>query len=69
MAEHMNIDAVWSFSGSDLSHVIEAGSQTNVKRSWVNNGQTRDWFGAEGQGKDFLVASTEVKIIWIPYGE
>ena len=69
MAEHMNIDAVWSFSGSDLSHVIEAGSQTNVKRSWVNNGQTRDWFGAEGQGKDFLVASTEVKNIWIPYGE
>jgi aldehyde dehydrogenase (NAD+) len=69
MAEHMNIDAVWSFSGSDLSQTIEAGSHTNVKRTWVNNNQARDWFGAEGQGKEFLVASTEVKNIWIPYGE
>jgi aldehyde dehydrogenase (NAD+) len=69
MAEHMNIDAVWSFSGSDLSQVIEAGSQTNTKRTWVNNGQDRDWFGPQGYGKEFLIAATEVKNIWIPYGE
>ena len=69
MAEHMDIDAVWSFSGTDLSHEIEAGSATNVKRTWVNNRQTRDWLGADGEGKAFLVASTEVKNIWIPYGE
>ena len=69
MAEHMDIDAVWSFSGTDLSHEIEAGSASNVKRTWVNNRQTRDWLGAEGEGKAFLVASTEVKNIWIPYGE
>ena len=69
MAEHMNIDAVWSFSGSASSQVIEAGSQTNLKRTWVNNGQSRDWFGSAGQGKDFLAASTAVKNIWIPYGE
>jgi aldehyde dehydrogenase (NAD+) len=69
MAEHMDISAVWSFSSSDLSQTIEAGSATNVKRTWVNNGQARDWFGAEGEGKSFLTASTEVKNIWIPYGE
>jgi aldehyde dehydrogenase (NAD+) len=69
MAEHMDIDAVWSFSGTDLSHEIEAGSASNVKRTWVNNRQTRDWLGADGEGKAFLVASTEVKNIWIPYGE
>jgi aldehyde dehydrogenase (NAD+) len=69
MAEHMDISAVWSFSSSDLSQTIEAGSATNVKRTWVNNGQSRDWFGAEGEGKSFLTASTEVKNIWIPYGE
>ena len=69
MAEHMDIDAVWSFSGTDLSHEIEAGSASNVKRIWVNNRQTRDWLGADGEGKAFLVASTEVKNIWIPYGE
>ena len=69
MAEHMDINSVWAFSGSNLSQVIEEGSATNVKRTWVNNGQARDWPSAEGEGKQFLIASTEVKNIWIPYGE
>jgi len=25
--------------------------------------------GADGEGKEFLEAATEVKNIWIPYGE
>jgi len=69
MAEHMDINAVWSFSGSDLSKDIEASSATNIKRTWVNNGQARDWFSFAGEGKEFLVAATEIKNIWIPYGE
>lgn len=69
MSEHMNIDAVWSFSGSDLSETVEAGSATNTKRTWVNYGQARDWNSAEGEGKPFLIAATEIKNIWIPYGE
>jgi aldehyde dehydrogenase (NAD+) len=69
MAEHMDINSVWAFSGSNLSQVIEEGSATNVKRTWVNNGQARDWPSAEGEGQQFLIASTEVKNIWIPYGE
>ena len=69
MAEHMDIDAVWSFSGTDLSQTVEAGSATNIKRTWVNNGLSRDWYSADGEGKQFLVASTEIKNIWIPYGE
>jgi aldehyde dehydrogenase (NAD+) len=69
MAEHMDINAVWSFSGTDLSETIEAGSATNIKRTWVNNGQARDWFSNGGEGKEFLAASTEIKNIWIPYGE
>jgi aldehyde dehydrogenase (NAD+) len=35
----------------------------------VNNGQSRDWLGTAGEGKEFLEAATEVKNIWIPYGE
>jgi aldehyde dehydrogenase (NAD+) len=69
MAEHMDISACWSFSGSDLSKEIEAGSATNIKRTWVNNEQARDWFSSAGEGKEFLAAATEIKNIWIPYGE
>ena len=69
MAAHLNLDAVWSFSSSDLSKLIEAKSAGNLKRTWVNNGQDRDWFGDTGEGRSFLEAATEVKNIWVPYGE
>jgi aldehyde dehydrogenase (NAD+) len=69
LAAHLDVDAVWSFSSSDLSAEIEAASAGNLKRTWVNNRQARDWTGAEGEGRAFLEAATEVKNIWIPYGE
>ena len=28
-----------------------------------------DWTGAEGQGSLFLTRATQVKNIWVPYGE
>ncbi len=69
LASHLDIDAVWSFSGTDLSAMIEGKSAGNLKRTWVNNARARDWSGAEGEGRTFLDAATEVKNIWIPYGE
>ncbi len=69
LAGHMDIDAVWSFSSSDLSGDIETASVSNLKRTWVNNGTARDWVGAAGEGKAFLQQATMVKNIWIPYGE
>lgn len=67
-ASHMNLESVWSFSGSDLSAAIERGSVSNLKRTWINNGLSRDWLGAEGEGREFLDAATEVKTVWVPYG-
>ncbi len=69
MAGHMDIEAMWSFSSADLSGDIEAASVSNLKRTWVNNAHARDWFGAGGEGREFLQQATEVKNIWIPYGE
>ncbi len=69
MARHMDIDAVWSFGAAELSGVVEKGAASNIKRTWVNYGIARDWFGAEGAGREFLQAATEVKNIWVPYGE
>ena len=64
LAKHLDIDAVWSFSGTDLSAVIEKASAGNLKRTWVNNGMAMTPSTAE-----YLAASTEIKNIWIPYGE
>jgi len=69
LAGHMDVDAVWSFSSSDLSKVVERESAATLKRTWVNQGRARDWFGSEGEGHAFLSATTEIKTIWVPYGE
>ena len=67
MAGHMDLDAVWSFSSSNLSSVVERESALNLKRTWVNNGKARDW--GEAASGEFLTAATEIKTIWVPYGE
>ncbi|MGI3164338.1 aldehyde dehydrogenase family protein [Pseudooceanicola sp. 200-1SW] len=66
MAQHFDIDAVWSFSASEISAQIEAGSAASLKRTWVNNGLATDWETAEGRA--FLEQATEVKTVWVPYG-
>ena len=68
LAQHMDVEAVWSFSSTDLSAEIERGAAGNLKRTWVNNGRSRDWMGAEGEGRAFLDAATETKTVWVPYG-
>lgn len=64
MAAHANIDAVWSFSAADVSKIIETKSASNLKRTWVNNGTHRDW-----PSSTWRAQATQVKTIWIPYGE
>jgi aldehyde dehydrogenase (NAD+) len=35
----------------------------------VNDRAARDWFGRAGEGREFREAATEVKTVWVPYGE
>ena len=67
LASHLDVDAVWSFSSTDLATEIERASAGNLKRTWVNNGKARDW--GDDHSRAFLEAGTEVKNIWVPYGE
>jgi len=69
MAGHMDIDAVWSFSSASISTEIEKTAARDLKRTWVNHGRNPDWATSAGHGKRFLQAATEVKTIWVPYGE
>jgi aldehyde dehydrogenase (NAD+) len=69
LARHMDVDAVWCFGAGALSGVVEKAAAGNLKRTWVNNGLTRDWLSGDGEGRAFLQAATEVKNVWVPYGE
>ena len=61
MGDHMDIDAVWNFADARFDGPIQAGSAVNLKRTWTPS-QTPT-------SRDYLAAATEVKNIWIPYGE
>ncbi len=65
-AGHADVDAVWSFSSSDLSAVIEREASHDLKRTWVNDGRGRDWDAAAAG--EWLHHGTDVQTVWIPFG-
>ena len=69
LSGHLDVDAVWSFSSSPISALIEKEAAGNLKRTWVNHARARDWFSADGEGRSFLRHATQVKTVWVPYGE
>jgi len=69
LAEHDDVDAVWYFGNHAAGAEVERASAGNMKRTWVE-WHPRDWHeGGQGEGREFLRESTQVKNIWIPYGE
>ncbi|WP_375550614.1 aldehyde dehydrogenase family protein [Rhodophyticola porphyridii] len=69
LAGHMDVDAIWAFTPHVGAEAVEKASASNLKRSWVHDGRGIDWMGKSGEGRRFLQAATEVKTIWVPYGE
>jgi aldehyde dehydrogenase (NAD+) len=70
VSEHEMVDGVWSFSTPDVAETIERGSAQSIKRTWIRDAKTIDLYDPQqGEGREFLRQATEVKNIWIPYGE
>lgn len=70
LAEHNDIDALWCFAPeSEMSTDVEQMSVSNLKQTWCNYGMEYDWYKDYAEGEEFLRRSTQVKNIWIPYGE
>ncbi|WP_418117259.1 aldehyde dehydrogenase family protein [Variovorax sp. 350MFTsu5.1] len=70
LAEHDDVDALWVFGAKELSRDAERLSVGNLKRTLVDHGLATDWHDpASGEGAVFLRHATQVKNIWIPYGE
>jgi aldehyde dehydrogenase (NAD+) len=70
LAQHLEVAALWFFGSKSGSEMVERESAGNLKATWVTHGKARDWFAPEqSQGEEFLRHATQVKNIWIPYGE
>ena len=69
LAEHDDVDAVWYWGGPAGVATCELASAGNMKQTWCDVGG-RAWMdAADGEGREFLRHATQVKNIWIPYGE
>lgn len=70
LAAHDDVDGIWCFGSHDECQAVERLSTGNMKRTWCDHGLQRDWTVAgQGWGDEFLRESTQVKNIWVPYGE
>ncbi len=70
LAEHHDVAALWYVGSAAGSAMVEKASASNLKATWVNEGKARDWSSPQqGQGREYLRRATQVKNIWIPYGE
>jgi aldehyde dehydrogenase (NAD+) len=66
LAAHAAVGAVWNFSDPGLSAPIEANAADTLKQTWALR---TDWRAPQAEGRAFLRAATEVKTVWVPYGE
>ncbi|SEQ29138.1 aldehyde dehydrogenase (NAD+) [Faunimonas pinastri] len=70
LADHDEVAALWYVGSAEGSAAVEKASAGNLKATWVSHGRSRNWLSAsEGQGRDYLRHATQVKNIWVPYGE
>jgi|HubBroStandDraft_3_1064219.scaffolds.fasta_scaffold00056_11 aldehyde dehydrogenase (NAD+) len=70
LAEHDDVDAIWSFVDEAGAIAAKAMSVGNLKQVWTNEGRAIDWFNPKlAEGRWFLEHATQVKNIWVPYGE
>ncbi|HLV89095.1 MAG TPA: aldehyde dehydrogenase family protein [Candidatus Sulfotelmatobacter sp.] len=70
VAEHEDIDAIWCYGDEATVSAAKAMSTGNLKQVWTNEGRAIDWFDkAQGEGRWFLEHATQVKNVWVPYGE
>jgi aldehyde dehydrogenase (NAD+) len=70
LAEHDDIDAIWCYGNDATVAGAKAMSASNLKQVWTNEGRAIDWFNpAVAEGRWFLEHATQIKNIWVPYGE
>ena len=70
LAAHDDVDAMWYWGTAEGGAAVERLSAGNLKQTWVHVGKPVRWeSAAEGEGARFLRHATQVKNVWVPYGE
>ena len=69
LADHDDVEGIWYFGSREGVKAVEYASAANMKRTWAS-WKRRDWLDPHhGEGREFLREATQVKNVWVPYGE
>ena len=69
LADHDDVEGIWYFGSRDGVKAVEYASAANMKRTWAS-WKRREWLDMRhGEGREFLREATQVKNVWVPYGE
>lgn len=66
LAEHDDIDSIWFMGNEEGSKACEAASISNMKQTWVSDGDQYDWNKIKLE--KLIHKATQVKNVWVPYG-
>ena len=69
LAAHDDVDGLWYFAADEAHAAIERLAAGNMKRLWIPHGSEPDWAAQDPDEQTFLRRASEIKNIWIPYGE
>ena len=67
LAEHDEVAAMWYHGDKEGAAMVEKSSAGNLKATWVHHTNV-DW-SQNQNAQEYLRRATQVKNIWIPYGE
>ena len=70
LSKHDNVDGIWISGTKEECETVKKHSVGNLKIIWTNDGKKIDWFDkSQSEGREWLRRATQVKNVWIPYGE
>ena len=70
LAKHDDVAGLWVAGPEAECTDAKKFSAGNMKIIWTNNGKQLDWFdNLQSEGREWMRRASQVKNVWIPYGE
>jgi len=70
LAKHDDVAGLWVSGTADECTNAKKFSSGNMKIVWTNDGKKMDWFdNHQSEGRVWMRRASQVKNVWIPYGE
>ena len=64
------MDGIWNFGDPKYVSAVDKASVSNLKQIWSMTGDNVNWINYHASfNKVLLRKSSQIKNIWIPYGE